>query len=165
MSWTPVRCTGRRYPNAPVYARQGCLERQPGYWFLPFLSGFTGEWAVRNGQFLPARWAGFSPPTGYDVANNWNWTDPDDSRRLINVRTERNNPGDPWRLLLRVRYSAPLGFIEDNWAKEFPDGFPKWPNTYNLERTSAVPWIYGGTFVQAIYVGYYTQIAPNMCLT
>lgn len=128
------------------------------------MNGLTGQWAHLNTTFLPVRWTGFSPAAPcVDPTNNWNYIDPADSTRRINVQTT-TIPDGIWKLRLELTKLSFSGPTRVEWTLAFPDGFPRWPNNYTLGDRFTLGWAFGGGATQALYIPYYSQIAPNSCV-
>jgi hypothetical protein len=165
MSWSPpIPCSGRRYPNAPAPARCGCLERAPGYWLCPLFSGLTGPWSGQNGQFLPFRYRQYNPPgTQWDPRNEWTWIQPSDGLNTGLIETAII--GGVWTLSVYLTRSLFAGNFGRVWRREFADGFPKWPNSYDLTfHHDNGAWAWGGNSPLSVFIPEYSQIAPNSCI-
>lgn len=158
-----INCAGRRYPNAPAITLGGCLERPPPYYFFPFTAGFTGIWADVNALFMPCRFAGIAPSTGVDVRSNFNADPPLSGVRLINVHTIKLT--DVWRLRCTYQLINFGGTHRIIFERQFPNGFPKWPEYYELAFLQTTGnWIWGEPAIVNCYIGSYALCPVDLCL-
>lgn len=166
--WTPIRCTGRQYPNAPFQARMGCLERAPAYWWVYFSPAYDMFWPAAN-TAMGIRWTQINSATGKNPQNQWTYSFAPfgGSQGSLRVFTEFRNPPKSFWLIFRIFIIGGPFARAGTWGLEFPDGFPKWQNSYTLPLIQdGGGWGPGGApSAQSIFNAHYTQLAPNVCLS
>jgi len=169
MPWgPPIRCVGRRYPDAPLHARTACLERPPPFYFFIKSFGYDGNWPD-EGEKMPLRWFDWQlNTTGGDPINSWNWFEsggqPEDLR--INLNSWRHSQGGcNLELQFRMQSLDEISWNAD-YEKHFDVGFPKWPDFYDLTPQFINNWAYGpAPPTVRLYIGLYSEIPTGSCIS
>lgn len=161
-----MKCSGRRYPNAPAVATCGCLERPPPHFFGMSVLPFEGSGFEFLESHLWVPWHHFERrPSAqpFDVTNFWRMEftlAPFDYRievstfRLAGVWTLRS---DYYRL-----GPAPIG-RSMRFRLSFPSGFPKWETIMLLPRVSVIGWPWLQPSQVTVQIGQYAFIPAGTC--
>lgn len=163
---TSINCVGRRYPNAPLQAKGGCLERPPPFWFLPIATGFTGtKWSAINGVFQLCEYVGTAP--GWSQDSTWyKQVGPTLGDGVFVLKFWLSGV---WRLEVVYHETFQSGGSTNSrnrtFGRDFPNGFPKWPDHYDVAFSHDLnAWPWGGVGPVALYMGHYSQIPVDSCI-
>jgi hypothetical protein len=169
MGWQPpIRCTGRRYPNGPLPARMGCLERPAPYYFGVESPGLSFEWPP-VGELLPMHWIGTIDTTfGVNYQNQWHWGAqvPGPTPPSANCWTWFNFVSHQPNLRLVLSKFGGVSPFFAEYNKPFPGGFPKWPAFYDLPLFSgSYPDGAPAPAIMRVFIVSYDQMPAGSCIS
>ena len=160
----PIRCVGRRYPDAPWYTVAGCLERPPPSRFQLKGSSFTGFWASINDV-----WVDVDEDSGGVIAQGpWDptitWRRTLIPGRVIEIR--KQFVAGQWELNAKYRHGFPGGAVAvKTYQKAIATGFPKWEATEVLRVQSTTPdWTFGGAISVSLRPATYELLPADFCI-
>jgi hypothetical protein len=137
------------------------LERPPPKAFFPFTSGFTGPWATINGIFVYCPTFG-NPAPGFDTRSTWEHHFQPAGRDLFVFKYK---DAGVWRLSVQYWNVIPfVGIAILDYEREFPNGFPKWPDFYQIDyKQDNGGWVWGKPAIVNLWIGNYSLMPTNFC--
>lgn len=158
-----IRCIGRRYPDAPYWSRQGCVERNPPYVFQVKGSSFTGFWAAFNDVWMDVEIDLIQPGpvTGFDATVQWERVII--AGRIIRVR-KILLAGPNWRLEVAYRHGFPGGAVAEKIYTFDVPWFERWEAEIPCRVFSTTPdWTFGGAITSRVRPATYALLPAGFC--
>ena len=157
------RCVGRRYPEAEVRTKGGCLERPPPLRFQIRMTSFVGTWAIYGDVWLDLDidMIGTGVQGPWDQFTRW--------RRVLVagkvIDLHLIVVAGTWRLQVLFTQGFPGGGIATRFHEQtFAAGFPRWGPTLDIIVVAVSPnWLFSGGNFCEVRPATYQFLPPGYC--